>query len=60
MRPFDSPATYAALDDGLKNWVSKHQRPLVVPFDERTIGDMFGSSKSGVALFNHEDSAAFL
>lgn len=39
-------------------WIWKNQRPLVVPFDERTIGDIFGSSQIGFALFNHEDQAA--
>lgn len=52
IRNFAEPATYTAIDDGLKSWVAKNQRPLVVPFDERTIGEMFGSSKKGVVLFN--------
>jgi len=44
------------LDEGVKNWIQKNQRPLLVPFDERTIGDMFSSKKPGAVLFNPTDS----
>lgn len=60
IRNFDAAATYGSIDDGLKAWLSKNQRPLVVPFDERTIGDMFGSSKKGLVLFNGGDNEALL
>lgn len=60
IRYFADPMTYGAIDDGLKNWVAKNQRPLIVPFDERTIGDVFGSQKLGVVLFNGEDSETLL
>ena len=60
IRNFDNAVTYEAIDDGLKAWVSKNQRPLVVPFDERTIGDMFGSSKKGLVLFNGGDDETLL
>lgn len=60
VRNFDATVTYNSLDDGLKSWVSKNQRPLVVPFDERTIGDIFGSSKKGAVLFNGENNNVIL
>lgn len=40
--------------------MSKNQRPTVVPFDERTIGDIFGQSKLGIVLFNGQDSNVIL
>lgn len=54
VRNFAESITYATIDDGLSAWVMKNQRPLVVPFDERTIGDIFGSRKLGLVLFNSE------
>lgn len=60
IRNFDATITYGAIDEGLKQWVAKNQRPLVVPFDERTIGDMFGSSKLGVVLFNGANNNVLL
>ena len=60
LRSFDSSVTYDALDDGLKNWLAKNQRPVVVPFDERTIGDIFGNQQMGIALFNAENSNVWL
>ena len=60
IRSFDSAITYGTIDDGLKAWIAKNQRPLVVPFDERTIGDMFGSSKKGLVLFNGADDEALV
>ena len=60
IRFFDSAVTYPTVDDGLKNWIAKYQRPPVVNFDERTIGDMFGSSKLGIVLFNGADSSVHL
>jgi hypothetical protein len=55
-RPFDSVATYESADEDLKSWITKNERPPVVPFDDRTIGDMFSSSKPGVCLFNKAGS----
>ena len=52
IRSFDQPTTYGTIDEGIKNWISKNERPPVVPFNERTIGDIFSSGKKGVVLFN--------
>ena len=60
IRNFDAAVTYNAIDDGLKAWVAKNQRPLVVPFDERTIGDMFGQQKKGLVLFNGQNNNVWI
>lgn len=44
----------------MKNWIQKYDRPPVVPFDERTIGEMFASAKKGVVLFNGDSSKDLL
>lgn len=54
IRNFADSVTYGAIDDGLSAWVAKNQRPPVVPFDDRTIGDIFGQQKLGLVLFNSE------
>lgn len=60
IRSFGEPVTYASIDDNIKSWISKHERPPIVPFDERTIGDMFGSGKKGLVLFNADSSDELL
>jgi len=60
IRPFDSVATYEKADSKLEAWVRSNERPVVVPFDERTIGDMFSQSKAGLCLFNKEGSNVLL
>jgi len=37
-------------------WVNKYSRPLVVDFDDRTIGAIFRSSRSAIVLFNTDKS----
>jgi hypothetical protein len=37
-------------------WLNKYSRPLVVDFDERTIGAIFRSSRSAIVLFNTDKS----
>ncbi len=56
IRPFGEAATYERADDKLEAWIRNNERPSVVPFDDRTIGDMFSSSKPGICLFNKEGS----
>lgn len=56
IRSFDQPTTYGQIDEGIKKWISKNERPAVVPFDERTIGDMFSSGKKGVVFFNGDSN----
>lgn len=60
IRSFGEPVFYASIDEKIKNWIAKHERPSVVPFDERTIGDIFGSGKKGLVLFNGESSTELL
>lgn len=60
VRDFDGRLTYETVDEGLKNWITKNQRPLVVPFDERTISDVFSSKKIAAVLFNADDSKDLL
>jgi hypothetical protein len=59
-RPFDSAVTYESADEGLEAWVRKNERPIVVPFDDRTIGDMFSSSKAGLCLFDKDGSSVLV
>ena len=60
IRSFDASISYATIDDGLKSWLAKNQRPLVVAFDDRTIGEMFSSQKKGLVLFNGADDNVLL
>lgn len=60
IRSFDEPVTTATIDASISNWIAKHERPPVVAFDDRTIGDMFGSGKKGVVFFNGDASAEIL
>ena len=60
IRSFDSPVTVSSIDSNIKSWISKYERPPVVPFDDRTIGDIFGSGKKGLVLFNGDSSAELL
>lgn len=60
IRNFDEVITYSSFDEGLSVWINKNQRPVVVPFDERTISDIFGSRKLGAVLFNSENNNVLL
>lgn len=44
--------TYERVDEKIKDWISSNERPPVVDFDDRTIGDIFSNKKSGVLLFD--------
>lgn len=35
----------------MKEWIAKYERPTVYPFDDRTIGNIFGDRGTGVILF---------
>jgi hypothetical protein len=59
-RPFDQPATYERADASVDAWIKANERPIVVPFDERTIGDMFSQAKAGICLFNKDNSNVLL
>lgn len=41
IRPFGDDATYDKVDDKLKDWIAANDRPLVLPFDDRTISSVF-------------------
>lgn len=56
-RPFGDAAHYPLVDEAFAAFISKHERPLVKPFDDRTIGDIFSSGKQGIFLFNAGDNS---
>lgn len=60
IRPFDSVATYEHVDEKLEGWIRQNERPPVVPFDDRTIGEMFSQGKPGVCLFNKQGSQGLI
>lgn len=60
LRNFAESVSYNAIDDGLAAWVSKNQRPTIVNFDDRTIGEIFGEQKLGFILFNSEGNNILL
>jgi len=50
LRPFgQSESTVTSTD--LKQWISKYERPTIYPFNDRTIGDIFGERGVGVIFF---------
>lgn len=58
-RPFgDSQST--VVSDNLKDWLQKHERPTVYPFDERTISGIFGEKGVGVILFHSGEAGEVL
>lgn len=60
IRSFDTPVTRRGIDGDLKAWLQKHDRPLVVTFDDRTIGEMFSAGKRGIVLFNGDSNNVLL
>jgi len=58
IRKFGKVLTFKGLTDKFTSWVSKHSRPLVLDFDERTIKDIFQKQKSAVIVFNQDKSEA--
>lgn len=60
IRPFDEVATYEQADQGLESWIRQNERPTVVPFDDRTIGEIFSKAKPGICLFNKDGSNVLL
>ena len=60
VRSFDACVTYTGIDDGLQAWISRNERSIVVPFDERTIQDVFGQAKTALVLFNGANSNVLL
>jgi len=58
IRKFGKVMTIKGLTDKFTSWVSKHSRPLVLDFDDRTIKDIFQKQKSAIVIFNQEKSAA--
>ena len=43
---------YEAVNDELKAWIQANERPLVLPFDERTIAHIFHKKNPALCLFN--------
>lgn len=41
IRPFGDDVTYEKVDENLKDWITANDRPLVLPFDDRTIASVF-------------------
>ena len=57
--PFGDDVTLEKADDGLKQWVSDNDRPLVLPFDDRTIGSVFQEGKDAILLYNSKSNKEF-
>lgn len=55
-RNFGEVLTHAGIEGRFSWWINKYSRPLVVDFDERTIGSIFRTQKSAIILFNAEKS----
>ena len=55
-RPFGDDANYAKVDESFKAWIENNERPIVLPFDERTISSVFHQGKDAVCFFNSKDS----
>lgn len=52
IRNFDEVATFTGDFATLGNWVAKHSRPALLPFDQRTIQSIFGDAKRAVVYIN--------
>lgn len=59
IRPFDTPVSTPATED-IKSFIAKNDRPIIAPFDDRTIMTIFQGGKKGAILFNSESSNVLL
>jgi len=50
IRPFGEPVE-TLVDEDIKQWIGKNERPTVYPFNERTISEIFSESASAIILF---------
>lgn len=48
------------MDENIAAWLALYERPVVVDFDERTIGDIFSNAQRGILLFNAAGSDSLL
>jgi len=58
IRKWGKVLTFKGLTDKFTSWVSKHSRPQVLDFDERTIKDIFQKQKNAIVVFNQDKSEA--
>jgi len=54
VRLFDEVATFDGKFESLTTWVTKHSRPALLPFDQRTIQGIFGEAKKAFVFINTE------
>ena len=52
--------TPASDAESIKEWIAKYERPTVYPFDDRTIGQIFGERAVGVILFQQNEAGEVL
>lgn len=51
-RNFGEVLTHPGVEGRFSWWVGKYSRPLIVDFDDRTIGSIFRDQKNAIILFN--------
>lgn len=51
IRPFGTEVVLPKLDDNFAKWVTLHDRPSVVPLDDRSISHVFRDGNSGILFF---------
>lgn len=53
-RNFGEVMTHSGIRDRFEWWVGKYSRPLVLPFDDRTVKEVFHRAQNIILIFNRE------
>lgn len=53
-RSFGEVLTHDGIHERFNWWIGKYSRPLVLPFDDRTVKEVFSRSQNIVVFFNPE------
>ena len=53
-RNFGEVMTHSGIEERFQWWVGKYSRPLILPFDDRTVKEVFNRAQNIILIFNSE------
>jgi len=53
-RNFGEVKTHSGIEERFQWWVGKYSRPLILPFDDRTVKEVFNRAQNIILIFNSE------
>lgn len=59
IRSFGEPVS-TEVTEGVANWIKLYERPVVYPFNDRTIGEIFSERGSAAILFHNPQAGEAL